>query len=167
MQVLIQKSLGWSLRFCCSNQLQAESYASLKHKLGNSVEHLIFQALCLESRIQSWPKEMWSPPSYRDYGLVEQAAINPITHWLINTWKLSPVPQREEVQRCEAALAWEGTDLNTGSGQLDEKVTVELRSKRWAGLKGENGEKKMFQTEGAAYAKILWAARTRSVSLGS
>lgn len=103
--------------------------------------------LRLESRIQSWPKEMWSLPSYRPYGLVEQAGINPITHWLINTWKLSRVPQRKVLQCCETSLAWKGTDLNTGSGQLDEKVTVDLRSKWWAGLKGENGEKKTFQTE--------------------
>ena len=166
MQVLIQKSLGWSLRFCCSNQLQAESYASLKHKLGNSVEHLFSKPYAWNPGFSHDPRKCDLRPLI-DYGLVEQAGVNPITHWLINTWKLSPVPQREEEQLCETALAWEGTDLNTGSGQLDEKVTVELRSKRWAGLKGEDGEKKVFQTEGAACAKILWAARTRSMSLGS
>ena len=104
--------------------------------------------LRLESRIQSWPKEMWSLPSYRPYGLGEQAGINPITHWLINTWKLSRVPQRKVVQCYETSLAWKGTDLNTGSGQLDEKVTVDLRSKWWAGLKGENGEKKNISGRG-------------------
>lgn len=130
------------------------------------IEHLLSSKPC------DWNWGLSSDPSkcalcpLRAYGLVEEAGISPVTHQLINTWKLRYVPENKVVQCSESSLGGEGADLNMGSGQLLEKVTMDLRSKWWAGLKRESGEGKAFQTEGTACAKTLWVARTWS-SLGS
>lgn len=119
------------------------------------IEHLLSSKPC------DWNWGLSSDPSkcalcpLRAYGLVEEAGISPITHQLTNTWKLSYVPENKVVQCSESSLGGEGADLNMGSGQLLEKVTMDLRSKWWAGLKRESGEGKAFQTEGTACAKTV------------
>ena len=87
MQVLIQKGLGWSLRFCSSNQLQAASYTSLKHKLGNSVEHL-FSKPCASLVAQL----IKSPPVMRETWVQSLGWEDPLekgkaTHSSILAWR--------------------------------------------------------------------------------
>ena len=87
MQVLIQKGLGWSLRFCSSNQLQAESYTSLKHKLGNSVEHLFSKpyASPVAQLVKSLPvmRETW----VRSLGWEDPLEKGKATHSSILAWR--------------------------------------------------------------------------------
>lgn len=83
------------------------------------------------------------------YSLVREAGINPTTHQLINTCKLSYVPEKE-VSCYESSLRFGGGRV-TSTGCRDsfpEKVTMGLRSKGWNRIQEGKGQEKSISGRG-------------------